>query len=206
MLLKDLEARGTAGRSTAGISLSDAEEDDLARYLDVTRAEMLFARGIILVEGDAEKYLLPVFAETIGHPLDQLGITVCSVGGVNFRPYAKILTALEIPFAILTDWDPRDGKEPLGLNRTLELVNIIECTRTGSFPEALISELKALADYDEFSSQCEAFGIFTNIVTLEVDLFHDDNFTSHIVETLREQGFGRKRQARIDAWRPSQRV
>jgi putative ATP-dependent endonuclease of the OLD family len=29
--------------------------------LDVTRAEMLFAHGIILVEGDAEKFLLPVF-------------------------------------------------------------------------------------------------------------------------------------------------
>src|SRR4051812_11349652 len=53
LLLRDASDEGTVGRSTAGISLTDADEDDLARYLDVTRAEMLFARGVILVEGDA---------------------------------------------------------------------------------------------------------------------------------------------------------
>ena len=200
LLLKDLGARGTAGRSTAGISLTDIEEDDLARYLDVTRAEMLFARGIILVEGDAEKFLLPVFAETIGHSLDHLGITVCSVAGVNFRPYAKLLTALGIPFAVLTDWDPREGQQPLGFNRALKLVKTIEHARTGSVPRALISELKAIDDCDEFSSRCKTFGVFTNHNTLEVDLFNDEYFTSYIIETLREQGFGRMTQARIDAW------
>jgi len=76
LLLKDVVDEGTVGYSTAGISLTDTEESDLTRYLDVTRAEILFARGIILVEGDAEKFLLPVFAESIGRPLDRFGITV----------------------------------------------------------------------------------------------------------------------------------
>ena len=43
LLLKDAGDDGAVGRSTAGISLATAEADDLARYLDVTRAEMLFA-------------------------------------------------------------------------------------------------------------------------------------------------------------------
>ena len=43
LLLKDGGEKGTVGCSTAGIPLTKAEEDDLARYLDVTRAEMLFA-------------------------------------------------------------------------------------------------------------------------------------------------------------------
>jgi putative ATP-dependent endonuclease of OLD family len=38
---------------------------------------MLFARSIILIEGDAEKFLLPVFAAALDKQLDQLGISVC---------------------------------------------------------------------------------------------------------------------------------
>ncbi len=53
LLLKRTQVDGTVGRSTASISLDDDEVDDLTRYLDVTRAEILFARGVILVEGDA---------------------------------------------------------------------------------------------------------------------------------------------------------
>ncbi len=112
LLLKETADTGTVGCSTASISLSDPEADDLARYLDVTRAEILFARGVILVEGDAERFLVPAFAETIGKSLDQLGITICSVAGTNFHPYAKFLTGLGIPFAIITDWDPRAEGNP----------------------------------------------------------------------------------------------
>jgi len=201
LLLKDTGEGGTIGCSTAGISLTVAEEDDLSRYLDVTRAEMLFARGIILVEGDAEKFLLPVFAEAIDRPLDHLGITVCSVAGTNFQPYAKFLTALGIPFAVVTDWDPRKGKKrPLGFNRALNLVKTIEHVRTGSVPKALIKKLDAIEDYNEFGTRCETFGVFTNIDTLEVDLFNDDNFTVPIIETLREQKFSAERQGWIDEW------
>ena len=107
---------GTIGHSTADIKLSDDEVDDLTRYLDVTRAEMLFARGVILVEGDSERFLLPIFAKTVGHPLDDIGVTVCSVGGTNFTPYAKFLTALGIPFSIATDWDPMASGKALGMN------------------------------------------------------------------------------------------
>ena len=200
LLLKDAGDDGTVGHSTAEISLTEAEEDDLARYLDVTRAEMLFARGIILVEGDAEKFLLPVFAEMLGSTLDHHGITVCSVAGTNFRPYAKFLTALGIPFSIVTDWDPRGAKNPLGFNRALKLVETIERARTGTKPTALIEELDAIEDGNVFGKRCEAFGVFTNIYTLEVDLFNDDNFTAQIIETLREYKFSAERQALIDGW------
>ena len=126
LLLKDTEDKGTCGYSTQAINLSDAEADDIARYLDVTRAEMLFARGVILVEGDAERFLVPEFAKFIGTPLDQFGITVCSVGGINFRPYLKFLRGLNIPSAIVTDWDPQNNGKPLGYNRSLRLVYEIE--------------------------------------------------------------------------------
>jgi predicted ATP-dependent endonuclease of OLD family len=43
--------------------LSDIERTDLRRYLDVTRAEMVLATGVILGEGTTGQFLVPAFAE-----------------------------------------------------------------------------------------------------------------------------------------------
>ena len=199
LLLKETPENGTIGRSTASLAMTDDEMDDLIRYLDVTRAEMLFARGVILVEGDAERFLVPDFAKRMGKPLDHLGITVCSVAGTNFQPYAKFLGALGIPFAIVTDWDHREGRQPLGRRRALALVETIERTRSGKNPAALLAKLTAIADYDELGDQLDTFGVFTNRHTLEVDLF-EDGFGTAMIETLREGKYGPERSAWIDEW------
>ena len=199
LLLKEVPAAGTVGCSTASLPLTVEEVDDLTRYLDVTRAEMLFARGVILVEGDAERFLVPEFAKRLGKPLDHLGITVCSVAGTNFQPYAKLLTALGIPFAILTDWDPRAAKTPLGRMRAIRLVDVIEMTRTGESQTPLISELTALTDDEKLIGRLDQFGVFTNSDTLEVDLFESE-FASAVIATLREGGFGPERSTWIDSW------
>ncbi len=190
---------GAIGCSTAGIPLEAGETDDLQRYLDVTRAEMLFARGVILVEGDAERFLLPVFAQTAGKQLDHLGITVCSVAGTNFVPYAKFLTGLGIPFSIITDWDPTNSGGSLGANRAMELIRIIETMRSGEVSDELEMELIG-ADDDALCAKAAEYGIFLNDHTLEVDLFEDD-FVTPITETLLEAGFGPRRRERIEGWR-----
>jgi len=197
LLLKDTADSGSFGRSTASIQLTDREVDDLTRYLDVTRAEMLFARGIILVEGDAEKFLVPAFAETIDKPLDHLGITVCSVAGTNFHPYVKFLTGLGIPFSILTDWDPMRGGSR-GATRAKKLIRTIERIRSGEVPEELNAALEDAND----NALCELaadYGIFLNDHTLEVDLFKDE-FGPAIIGALREYGFGPNRRGWIDEW------
>jgi putative ATP-dependent endonuclease of OLD family len=200
LLLKNTEDEGTKGYSTATLALEDDEIDDLARYLDVTRAEMLFARGVILVEGDAERFLVPEFAKILDTPLDHLGITVCSIAGTNFKPYAKFLTALEIPFSVVTDWDPPAGDgSPLGWNRSLKLAETIETVRTGKKQAALVKELDAIEDPNDFCARCEDFGIFSGIDTLEIDLFMG-KFAKAIIETLREGAFGKERMALIDEW------
>jgi len=200
LLLKDTEDDGTVGRSTTAINLTEAEVDDLARYLDVTRAEMLFARGVILVEGDAERFLIPAFAETINTPLDHLGITVCSVAGTNFVPYVKLLSGLGIPFSVVTDWDPRPGTaKPLGFNRSIKIVATMERIATGNAPDELVEALKAMNDYDAFAGECEAYGVFTNTKTLEVDLF-EDGFAAAAIAALREPPTTAARTALLDAW------
>jgi putative ATP-dependent endonuclease of OLD family len=200
LLIKDEGDNGSVGYSSADADLTDDEADDLARYLDVTRAEMLFARGIILVEGDAERFLVPAFAAAMDLSLDHLGITVCSVAGTNFTPYAKFLTAMGIPFAILTDWDLRDGASARGHARAGNLVRTIERAKNeGQVPAAVAARLGD-DDEDARRTLAEEYGIFTNADTLEVDLFRDDDFRDPVIATLREYGFGQTRSALIDGW------
>ena len=203
VLLRDTMDGGSVGCSTAAIELSEEEEEDLARYLDVTRAEILFSRGVILVEGDAERFLVPVFAESRNVALDHLGISICSVGGTHFGTYVKLLTTLDIPYAVVTDWDPEDHGAR-GLQRAKSLVRGIETARSGGIPEEVESEL-AGADETRMRELAEERGVFQNRHTFEVDLF-TGGFSDPIIATLREAGFGARRMARIQEWEQDPRT
>ncbi len=54
LLPRDNEDGATTAVSTAALDLDESEIDDIERYLDVTRGEAMFARGILFVEGEAE--------------------------------------------------------------------------------------------------------------------------------------------------------
>src|SRR5207249_10871836 len=86
--------------------LEDEEWADIERYLDATRAEMVFARRVLLVEGFAEQVLLPVLAAAEEIDLDKNGVTVCAIHGTHFASYIRFLEALEIRWAVITDGDP----------------------------------------------------------------------------------------------------
>nr|WP_321440364.1 AAA family ATPase [uncultured Hyphomonas sp.] len=200
LLLRETENVGTTGYSTATLSLDAADIDDIARYLDVTRAEMLFARGVLLVEGDAEKYLIPAFASEMGNDLDQLGITVCSVSGTHFRPYVKFLTSLGIPCAVITDWDPRENdKLPLGYNRTWRIVQDILTLSSAEGADETIQEIKEIESYAEFCERCEEYGVFSNERTLELDLY-DEGFDAAMALALKDFPFGTARMSKLDDW------
>lgn len=162
LLRHDAADDTTTAVSTATAPLTERDEADLQRYIDVSRGEIFFARGVILVEGDAERFLIPAFAEVLGIPLDMLGITVCSVGGTNFTPYVKLLgpQGLKIPHVILTDRDPNGAKQPLVRRR---LINVLSLVEDG----VNYTPLNA----DEVIARAEPFGYFVNSNTLEPELF-----------------------------------
>lgn len=82
--------------------------EKLERYLDVTRAELFFARRVIFVEGAAELMMVNALARRIGCDLRQHGVSLISVEGLNFDSFLPLFgdNALKIPVAILTDADP----------------------------------------------------------------------------------------------------
>jgi len=84
----------------------------LERFLDSTKADLSFAQGVIMVEGDAENLLIPTIAKIIGYPLSKYGVTVLNVGSTAFLRYSKIfqrknpqLGIFDIPVACITDLD-----------------------------------------------------------------------------------------------------
>tara|TARA_R110000787_G_scaffold453_1_gene1718 strand:- start:2336 stop:4243 length:1908 start_codon:yes stop_codon:yes gene_type:complete len=46
------------------------------KFLDVTKATLFFARGLLLVEGDAENILLPTIAKLLGRNLEDYGVSI----------------------------------------------------------------------------------------------------------------------------------
>jgi putative ATP-dependent endonuclease of OLD family len=106
--------RGGAGSRLVQPRLARLAADALVkvqRYLQEDRSDMLFARAVILVEGQAEYYALPAFARTLGLDLDRAGVSVVFVNGIgNFPTYHEILAAFHIPHVILMDGDGQQSE------------------------------------------------------------------------------------------------
>jgi putative ATP-dependent endonuclease of OLD family len=61
----------TVASTTLNADIDEFETADISRYLDVSRAELLFAQYVLLVEGTAEAFLLPAITEAAGFDLDE---------------------------------------------------------------------------------------------------------------------------------------
>ncbi|AIJ45766.1 ATP-dependent endonuclease [Comamonas testosteroni TK102] len=94
------------------VEFKKGKREKLERYLDVTRAELFFARRVIFVEGAAELMMVDALAKRIGCDLRQHGVSLISVEGLNFDSFLPLFgdKALKIPVAILTDADPVEPK------------------------------------------------------------------------------------------------
>lgn len=97
--------KGTTVKTSASLKLTEREYKDLERYVDVKKGEIYFGKGIILIEGIAEEYLIPSFAESLNQSLDQKGIVCCNISSTNFKPYVQFLDSLGIPYVVITDGD-----------------------------------------------------------------------------------------------------
>ncbi|NQS90524.1 AAA family ATPase, partial [Patescibacteria group bacterium] len=102
-----------------GPEYTELDESDygfLRRFLDITKANLFFAKGVILVEGWSEEILLPVLAKKIGINLTKKGISIINVAGTVFLRYSKIFRRkntpnLELPVAVITDLDLSPDEE-----------------------------------------------------------------------------------------------
>lgn len=98
---------------TAYTKLDKNDYKFLEKFLDVTKANLFFVKGVILVEGWAEEILLPSIAKAINIDLTEKGVSIVNIGNTGFDHYAKIYIRqtepfMGIPVAVITDSDIRE--------------------------------------------------------------------------------------------------
>lgn len=90
--------------------LDSSDYKFLERYLDATKANLFFAKGVIIVEGPGEALLLPTLAQLLNRNLTDYGISIVDVKSTGLRRYARIFQRKEgdeinIPVSCITDRD-----------------------------------------------------------------------------------------------------
>lgn len=171
VVLRDVDGQ-TKVASAHDAELDVSEWDDIARYLDATRAELVFARRVLLVEGYAEQVLIPGLASSQGLDLDKLGITVCSIHGTHFSSYVRFCNALDIPWAVLTD-----GDGDAGVKRATKIRDALGLT--GDLPSN---------------------GFFVGNTTFENDIIDQSSAnTRHCLEALTELAT-ESQQTTVESW------
>lgn len=117
--LKNLIICNGSNAFSMGKDYTELKEDTyvfLEKFLDVTKSNLFFAKGVILVEGWAEEILIPSLAKSIGIDLTAKGVSVVNVGNLGFDHYSNIFLRknapfMDIPVAVVTDCDVKEYKK-----------------------------------------------------------------------------------------------
>ena len=169
---------------TAG--LSKEESDYLEKYLDVTKSQLFFARGVIFVEGISEAILVPDFAKLINRPLDMYAVEIVNINGVGFSPFAKMMKIPNQSFgfargSIITDDDRCANKhDATYISKDLDfdddLTGIIEKIENGTPSDR----------FNDVSSLCcdHAVKCVGAIKTFEYELALEQNNVAYILEAI----------------------
>lgn len=185
--------------------LSTGDYQFLERFLDATKSNMFFAKGIIMVEGDAENLLIPTIAEIIGRPLYMFGVSIVNVGSTALFRYANVFLRkheekINIPVSVLTDLDVfpyhyyLDNKEKVigySLSDSISLPNYkTESLVLSSYKtkKELIEEFLKLNDLSSYS---QARGIKSILLSNLIEIFEENTeeliTEEEIIETRLEK-------------------
>lgn len=160
--------------------MKPADYKFLERFLDATKANLFFARGLIMVEGDAENLLIPAIAQLIGRNLYKYGVSVVNVGSTAYKRYVNIFKRKDgksfgMPIAVVSDLDVR----------ALEYYDD-NCSNRKTpkywLKETLRPELEKISQYVNYDAMATLFGS-KSAFEKEVRLHKKENFNP-ITETL----------------------
>ncbi len=101
--------------------LSDTNHKYLHKFLDVTKSQLFFSNGAILVEGISEALLMPIFSRIVGdkYDIDKAGIELVNLNGVAFSHFANLFNNdddnknLKIRCSLITDDDTENENEEI---------------------------------------------------------------------------------------------
>lgn len=99
----------TATTTVANLSMVFGDEDDtkrfVKRYLKATHCDLFFADGIIFVEGQAERLLVPHFIRHQFASLSRRYITLIELGGSHAHKFSPLVDELGVTTLVIADLD-----------------------------------------------------------------------------------------------------
>lgn len=93
-------------------TFGDGEADTkrfVSRYIRLTHCDIFFADAVILVEGTAERILMPKFLKN--ETMDNHYVSVIEINGSHAHRFSSLLKKLSIPTLIVTDLDAQGDVE-----------------------------------------------------------------------------------------------
>lgn len=184
-------------------NVTDENKEYLQKYLDVTKSQMFFAKGIIFVEGISEAILLPEIAKLLDRPLEKYAVELVNVDSVAFSPFVNLFSSQNVQtcfskVAIVTDDDRCTKKgESDYINKDLDYDEInsdISNKLLQGTPSERCNELETL---------CKNVGInvFKATKTLEYALCCSENNIEYMVEAIKNEytQLGPKLEAKVNS-------
>jgi len=164
---------------------SELDREDLRkidREVMNTRGDLLYAKAIVLFEGETEEQALPKFAESYwGFSSSSLGINFIGVSGAgNYLPFLRLADSFKIPWYIFSDADDQPLRD---LPAALKKIGINVDLNKGIAPHNVIFLDKG---YD-FESYLVKQG-YKDAICNMLDSYHEnDNYLKDYMITMKEQ-------------------
>ena len=170
-------------------NITDANKEYLQKYLDVTKSQMFFAKGIIFVEGISEAILLPEIAKVLDRPLEKYAVELVNVDSVAFGPFVNLFSSQSVQtcfskVAIVTDDDRCTKKsESNYINKDFDYDDI-----NGEISDKLLNGTPS-ERCNELETSCRTVGInvFKATKTLEYALCCSENNIEYLVEAIKSE-------------------
>lgn len=184
-------------------NLTEENKKYLQRYLDVTKSQMFFARGILFVEGISEAILLPAMAKALDRPFEKYAVELVNVDSVAFAPFVNLLSSDKVntcfsKVSIITDDDrcaKKNENDYIDKNYDYDDISseIVTNLQNGQ-PSDRCNDLTTL---------CSGAGInvFTASKTLEYALCCSEDNIYHMIEALKKcyTSLGPRLEAKIES-------
>lgn len=153
------------------------KQKQLERYLDVSKSQLFFSKGIILLEGISEMLLVNQFAKCLGFNLQDYRIEMINVNGTSFYPFIHLMNSndeskkLDLPIAILTDDDRFTNSKKADYSfknlkkNNFKLVPVLSSKINSGAPSIRISNLKSVC-----SQNSKKLKVFASFKTFEYEI------------------------------------
>lgn len=159
---KNREDESIIENTRAGTKITNARfqfrQDQLERYIDVTKSQLLFAKAILFVEGISEELLITAFTQLKNYRLEDYRIELVNVGGTSFYPFMHLFNssknekAILKPITILTDNDkfPKSKRKEFKFEKLIlddyDVLDTLDAEIQDAAPNCRVANLNSVAN------------------------------------------------------------